>query len=62
MTIVERDIGLALLKRLMQRGLISEETYVSACNSTFFDANRFSEYAESDENISAQEKQPNDEY
>ena len=62
MTIVERDIGLALLKRLMQRGLISEETYVSACNSPFFDANRFSEYAESDENISAQEKQPNDEY
>ena len=62
MTIVERDIGLALLKRLMQRGVISEETYVSACNSPFFDANRFSEYAESDENISAQEKQPNDEY
>ena len=59
MTIVDRDIGLALLKRLMQRGLISEETYVSACNSRFFDANRFSDYAEPDENISAQEEQPN---
>lgn len=62
MTIVDRDIALALLKRLMQRGLISEEIYVSACNSRFFDANRFSDYAESDENISAQEEQPNDEY
>lgn len=56
MTIVDRDIGLALLKRLMQRGLISEETYVSACNSRFFDANRFSDYAETDKNISAQEE------
>lgn len=61
MTIVDRDIGLALLKRLMQRGLISEETYVSACNSRFFDANRFSDYAEPDENISAQEERLNDE-
>lgn len=61
MTIVDRDIGLALLKRLQQRGLISEETYVSACNSRFFDANRFSDYAEPDENISAQEERLNDE-
>lgn len=56
MTIVDRDIGLALLKRLMQRGLISEETYVSACNSRFFDANHFSDYAESADRISAQEE------
>lgn len=56
MTIVDRDIGLALLKRLMHRGLISEETYVSACNSRFFDANRFSDYAESADRISAQEE------
>ena len=62
MTIVDRDIGLALLKRLQQRGLISEETYVSACNSRFFDASRFSDDAESNEIISAQEEQRNDEY
>ena len=61
MTIVDRDIGLALLKRLQQRGLISEETYVSACNSRFFDANRFLDYAEPDANISAQEERLNDE-
>ena len=61
MTIVDRDIGLALLKRLMQRGLISEETYVSACNSRFFDDKRFLDYAEPVENISAQEEQLNDE-
>ena len=36
MTEVDRDIALVLLKRLWQRELISEETYVSACNSRFF--------------------------
>ena len=61
MTIVDRDIGLALLKRLQQRGLISEETYVSACNSRFFNASCFSDYAEPDKNVSAQEEQLNDE-
>lgn len=49
MTELDRDIGLALLKRLLQRELISEETYVSACNSRFFDRKRFSQYAESNE-------------
>lgn len=35
MTEVDRDIALVLLKRLWKRELISEETYVSACNSRF---------------------------
>ena len=61
MTIVERDIGLALLKRLMQRGLISEETYVSVSHSRFFDANRFSDSAEADKHHSAQGEPSNDE-
>ena len=33
---VDRAIGLALLKRLKQRGLISEDTYCSASRSRFF--------------------------
>ena len=41
MTEVDRDIALVLLKRLRKRELISEETYVSACNSRFFDKCRF---------------------
>ena len=41
MTEVDRDIALVLLKRLWKRELISEETYVSACNSRFFDKCRF---------------------
>ena len=45
---VDRDLGLALLKRLWQRGLISEETFVSASNSRFFDRKRFTHYAEAD--------------
>ena len=45
---VDRDLSLALLKRLWQRGLISEETFVSASNSRFFDRKRFARYAESD--------------
>ena len=61
MTIVERDVGLALLKRLMQRELISEETYVAASHSRFFDEDRFSDYAEADNTHSAQEEQQNDE-
>ena len=45
---VDRDLGLALLKLLWQRGLISEETFVSASNSRFFDRKRFTHYAEAD--------------
>ena len=36
MTEVDREIALALLKRLWKRELISEETYVSASSSRFF--------------------------
>ena len=45
---VDRDLGLALLKRLWQRGLISEETFASASNSRFFDRKCFTRYAETD--------------
>ena len=41
MTEVDREIALALLKRLWKRELISEETYVSASNSRFFDKRQF---------------------
>ena len=41
MTEVDREIALALLKRLWKRELISEETYVSASSSRFFDKRRF---------------------
>lgn len=41
MTEVDRDIALILLKHLWERELISEETYVSACSSRFFDKRRF---------------------
>lgn len=61
MTIVERDIGLALLKRLKQRNLISEETYVSASHSRFFDLSRFADDAQADDHHSTQEEPINDE-
>lgn len=41
MTEVDREIALALLKRLWKRELISEETYVSASSSQFFDKRHF---------------------
>ena len=41
MTEVDRDIALVLLNRLWKRELISEETYVSASSSHFFDKRRF---------------------
>lgn len=41
MTEVDREIALALLKRLWKRELISEETYVSASSSSFFDKRHF---------------------
>lgn len=41
MTEVDREIALALLKRLWKRELISEETYVSASSSLFFDKRHF---------------------
>ena len=41
MTEVDREIALALLKRLWKRELISEETYVSASSSRFFAKRHF---------------------
>ena len=41
MTEVDRDIALALLKRLRQRELITEAEYIAACNSRFFDSKHF---------------------
>ena len=43
---IDRDIGLILLKRLWQRDFISEEHYLSASCSRFFDRKHFSHYAE----------------
>ena len=60
MTVVERDIGLALLKRLMQRGLISEETYISASHSKVFDFNHFSNYVVAEKDYFAREEQSDD--
>ena len=40
-TEVDREIALALLKRLWKRELISEEKYVSASSSRFFDKRQF---------------------
>lgn len=62
MTEVDRDIGLALLKLLRKRELISEETYVSCCNSRFFDAKNFTCYAESTDSILSKEDSTDDEY
>lgn len=38
---IDREIGLALLKRLWQRELISEDCYHSAARSRLFDRKRF---------------------
>lgn len=48
MTEVDRDIALVLLKHLWERELITEETYVSACNSRFFEKRRFTTDAEAE--------------
>lgn len=60
MTEVDREIGLALLKLLRKRELISEETYVSCCNSRFFDEKNFTSYAESTERILSKEDSTDD--
>lgn len=38
---MDRDIGLVLLKRLRQRGFISEDIYHAASQSRVFDRKRF---------------------
>lgn len=62
MTEVDRDIGLALLSLLRKRELISEETYVSCCNSRFFDEKSFASYAESTDSIVSKEGSAHDEH
>ena len=62
MTEVDRDIGLALLSLLRKRELISEEIYVSCCNSRFFDEKNFTSYAEFTDRISSKEDSTYDEY
>ena len=52
MTEVDREIALALLKRLWKRELISEETYVSASSSRFFDKRRFTSDTETNNKMS----------
>lgn len=49
MTEIDREIALALLKRLRQRELITEATYTAACNSRFFDSKNFVSYADLNE-------------
>lgn len=51
MTEVDREIALALLKQLWKRELISEETYVSASSSRFFDKRRFTSDTETNKMI-----------
>ncbi len=41
MTEVDREIALALLKRLRQRELITEAVYTAACSSHFYDSKNF---------------------
>lgn len=41
MTEVDREIALALLRRLRQRKLITETAYTAACSSRFFDSKNF---------------------
>ena len=60
MSEVDRDIALVLLKRLWKRELISEETYVSACNSRFFDKRRFTSDTGAMEEISVEEDDTHD--
>lgn len=47
MTEIDRDIALVLLKHLWERELITEEVYVAACNSKYFDRKNFTPVADS---------------
>ena len=52
---LDREIGLALLKCLYRRKLISEKTFLAACGSRSFDRNRFTPYGKTDKTDSAGE-------
>ena len=41
---LDRDFAFALLSRLNQRGLITEEMYAACCRSPLLDEQRFSPY------------------
>ena len=47
MTEIDRDIALVLLKHLWERELITEEVYIVACNSKYFDRKNFTPVADS---------------
>ena len=47
MTEIDRDIALVLLKHLWERELITEEVYIAACNSKYFDRKNFTPVADS---------------
>lgn len=47
MTEVDRDIALVLLKRLWKQNLITEEAYIAACNSKYFNRKNFTPVADS---------------
>ena len=57
---VDRDLGLALLKRLWQREVISGKTFVSASNSRFFDRKNYTHYAEADHSNSEEDSKHDD--
>lgn len=62
LTEMHRDIALALLKRLKERELIGDETYISACNSRFFDSKNFTNYFECTERNQKGKGAQNNEY
>ena len=60
MTETERDIALALPKRLRQRQLIPEETYLAAAASGCFDRRRFTPDAGAGRETVTEEVERND--
>ena len=59
---IDREVGLILLKRLWQRNMISEDLYLSASCSRFFDRNHFTHYAEDKPLQNPKEDQRHDDY
>lgn len=45
MNMMDRDLGLALLKQLLRRELISTEIFIAACHSHYFDRKNFTDTA-----------------
>ena len=59
---IDREIGLILLKRLWQRNMISEDRYLSASCSRFFDRRHFTHYAEDKPLGDAKQDRRHDDY